>query len=82
MNIDGNAIIRAYNNYARWMAERAQLIEQQAREIHALRDVYEAARRFMRFNGVDRAKMLEALEQLDNAIAVVQQIDSGLTDDD
>lgn len=49
-------------------------------EIHRLRAVYEAARRVLRFNGIDRDKVNEAVDEMDSAIERVKSFDSGLED--
>lgn len=46
-------------------------------ELALLRRVYEAARRVLRFNGVDRAKTAAAVDELDSAIEEVKQLDGG-----
>lgn len=46
-------------------------------EIILLREVYEAARQVLRFNGVDKDKVREAVDRLDAAIEVVKNFDSG-----
>lgn len=48
---------------------RLKVVEE---EVEKLRAVYEAARRFLRFNGVDRAKAGEAVDQLDAAVEEVR----------
>lgn len=49
-------------------------------EVIRLRAVYESARRVLRFNGVDKDKTNEAIQQLDDACERVKALDSG--DDD
>lgn len=59
-------------------AERAAL--QSAtdnREVTLLRAVYEAARRFIRNNGVDRERASAAVDELDDAIERVKNFDGG-----
>lgn len=51
-------------------------------ETKRLRVVYEAARRVLRFNGVDRLRTAVCIEELDDAIERVKALDSGLDDDD
>ena len=46
-------------------------------EEEALRTVYESARRVLRFNGVDKAKTVEAVDELEDAIEVVKLFDGG-----
>ena len=46
-------------------------------EYTALRRVYEAARRVLRFNGVDGRRTMEAIAELDDSIEEVKQIDGG-----
>lgn len=50
-------------------------------EVSMLRVVYEAARRVLRFNGVDRIRTLLAVDDLDAAIERVKLFDSGMEDD-
>ena len=45
-----------------------------------LRVVYEAARRVLRYNGVDKARTIIAVDDLDAAIERVKSLDSGLED--
>ena len=52
-----------------------------AEEIKRLREVYEAARRVLRYNGVDKAKVDKAVDELDTAIESVKSLDSGQEDD-
>lgn len=50
-------------------------------ELIALRNVYESARKLFRYNGIDKAKVDEAFDQLGDDIEVVKMIDSGLADE-
>lgn len=43
-----------------------------------LREVFEAGRRVLRFNGVDMKRFMEALDELDDACELVKMADSGL----
>jgi len=45
-----------------------------------LRAVYEAARRVLRYNGIDKARTIAAVDELDEAIEQVKSLDSGLED--
>ena len=54
----------------------------EAKERDLLRTVYEHARSFLRFNGVDRARASAAVDALDQSIEDVKLFDSGLMDDD
>lgn len=45
-----------------------------------LRVVYEAARKFLRYNGVDKDKVNQAVDELDEAIEAVKHIDGGYKD--
>jgi len=47
------------------------------REVTLLRAVYEAARRFLRNNGVDRERASAAVDELDDAIERVKNFDGG-----
>lgn len=49
-------------------------------ELERLRAVYEAARRVLRFNGVDLERTIEAVDELDAAIECVKSLDSGQED--
>jgi hypothetical protein len=49
-------------------------------ERQRLRAVYEAARRVLRFNGVDRERTEAAVTELEDAIASVMSLDSGHED--
>jgi hypothetical protein len=51
-------------------------------EVRLLREVYEAARQILRFNGVDKERTIRAVDRLDDAIEAVKLLDSGLMDDD
>lgn len=50
-------------------------LEQMRKEIKLLRNVHWAARRVMRYNGVDRKKTLEAAEELKEAVWGVNDFD-------
>ena len=50
------------------------------KERDRLRVVYEAARRVLRYNGVDKARTIIAVDDLDAAIERVKSLDSGLED--
>jgi hypothetical protein len=50
-------------------------------EIYRLRVVYEAARSVLRFNGVDKQRTIDAVDQLDDAIERVKAFDSGVEDE-
>jgi len=52
-----------------------------AEELQRLRAVYEAARRVLRFNGVDRNRTIAAIDNMDDAIERVKSLDSGQEDD-
>lgn len=67
-------------NWIFWKAACASKGAETKEEILRLRAVYEAARRVLRFNGVDRQKVNEAVDQLDDAIERVKLLDSGLED--
>jgi hypothetical protein len=58
----------------------ARLIGDQVIELNALRKVYEAARRFLRFHGVDAGKCNEAYDWMIETIEDVKQIDGGMRD--
>lgn len=66
-----------------WWADTAQpeQPEQQPDERLALREVYEAARAVLRFDGVDRQRQREAAGRLEDAIEQVKQIDGGQADE-
>jgi len=46
-------------------------------ELEILREVYESARRVLRFNGVDKDRVNKAVIDLDNAIEQVKSFDAG-----
>lgn len=46
-------------------------------EVNLLRKVYEEARSFLRFNGIDNHKAGLALDRMDDAIEEVKQFDAG-----
>lgn len=62
-------------------SEVSEITEQEA-EAHLLRRVFESARRFLRFNGVDALKMRQAVLSLDMACEQVKLFDGGLMDED
>ena len=49
-----------------------------AEECTNLRRVYEAARRILRYNGLDKERTIKAFIELDDAIEDVKRFDSGL----
>lgn len=51
-------------------------------EIIRLREVYEAARRVLRFDGVDVVRVVSAVDELDDAIERVKSLDSGQEDEE
>jgi len=50
-------------------------------ELNRLRAVYEAASRVLRYNGVDKARTIIAVDDLDAAIERVKSLDGGLEND-
>jgi hypothetical protein len=49
----------------------------EVREQNLLRRVYEEARCFLRYNGIDQARASQAIDRLDDAIEKVKQFDGG-----
>lgn len=58
-------------------SEAVQRPADKDREIELLRAVYEAARRVLRFNGIDRLRVEEAVCEMDMAIEAVKTLDAG-----
>lgn len=54
----------------------AVAVAQPSAEVDLLRYVYEATRRFLRFNGVDRARASAAVDDMDEAVESVKQFDA------
>ena len=52
-----------------------------AEELQRLRAVYEASRRVLRFNGIDRERTIAAVDEMDDAIERVKSLYSGQEDD-
>ena len=46
-------------------------------EVECLRIIYEAARKLLRYNGIDKDKVNEALSELDEGIELVKYYDGG-----
>lgn len=75
--IAGHSAGREVRNILRQALNAYPDVKRTAEPTVELRAVYEAARRVLRFNGVDRARTLAAVVQLDDAIEVVKNIDAG-----
>jgi hypothetical protein len=62
------------------MRENGDAEEPAARdtELDLLRHVYDASRRLLRFNGIDRARTIAAADELDDAIERVKEFDGGM----
>jgi type II secretory pathway component PulK len=46
-------------------------------EVEILRGVYEAARKLLRYNGIDKQKVAEAVDELEDWIDEVKYFDGG-----
>lgn len=73
-----NTNLQAYRELAEERKRSLEKICAEAeQENEKLRAVYEAARRVLRFNGVDNQRVIEAIQQMDDACETMKLLDSG-----